>query len=255
MSIDQIVSLVSSIATFVATIIVLLTLFEMQKQRRNSMSPDLYFSGKSIHLHGEFSSENEVDFQWSETRFENKIDISTRRSLSYEVTNIGMGSAKEIEINWEYDSEDIITKINALDIHKLYKIKHTKNKELVQLLSIQSKSIGVLIDLKEERHCSYEFILSSQVKNEAAIMYLPNSYFYLLSIYIFLQIEKDFDNAINISRDFPKLKMNIIYKDIGGSIYKKNYEVNLNFYYYSMHDDNKPFQVLTSGSIEFTPVK
>lgn len=41
MTIDQIIALITSMATFITSIIVLLTLFEMQKQRKSTFMPDI----------------------------------------------------------------------------------------------------------------------------------------------------------------------------------------------------------------------
>ncbi|MGE5614838.1 MAG: hypothetical protein ACM3XR_10580 [Bacillota bacterium] len=256
MNIDQIISMISSIGTFIATIIVFFTLLEMRKQRKNSMSPELAFSRKRFYTY--YVPYN--DLLWVDKKLTGKkldnIGNNYHNSFSIETNNIGMGTAKDIDIKWEFDIKNLIDRINKLDKNKIYEIKYIENKDSYnKRLIIKYCNRLLFYDMENDLNDYHEYILSSQIKNETFSIYFPECFIKLISFLLYLFIDNDFKEINEIIHDFPKIKMQMNYYDIGGTKYQKNYLLKFNFYSFAKkQEESNLFKPAVDGFIEFVKI-
>lgn len=85
---------IGAIGTMVSLVFLFLQLKEMEKQRNESIKPDLY------PLLTSFSMEEIIDENGNVHIFPKEIDFIT-------IKNIGLGAAKSISLKWNYDLNEI----------------------------------------------------------------------------------------------------------------------------------------------------
>lgn len=97
MTIDQKIALGSCIGTLISSVIILLTLLEMNKQRKNAYRPDLVFSPTEFIIYGHDDGKSFTPWPFMEP------DICCPK-VFINLFNIGMGVAKNVSITWKFDS-------------------------------------------------------------------------------------------------------------------------------------------------------
>ena len=102
LSINEWIALISSIGTFFSSIFVLVTLFELRTQRKQSYIPELVIPDVCFNYNNEFPNYIKI---WAKDDDE---------MLSLKVHNIGRGVAKHIDFEWEYDIHGMIEQFYQL---------------------------------------------------------------------------------------------------------------------------------------------
>ena len=98
--------------TFLTLLVIYFTLFELKNQRESIYKPDLILSSsKSFYMYREKNNRKYFPSIWVNQRIDvndkklrnNLINDPKRNMISIPLYNIGMGAAKNVKINWEYD--------------------------------------------------------------------------------------------------------------------------------------------------------
>ncbi|MFA0551160.1 hypothetical protein AB4538_09880 [Vibrio lentus] len=220
LSINEWIALISSIGTFFSSIFVLVTLFELRTQRKQSYIPELVIPDVCFNYNNEFPNYIKI---WAKDDDE---------MLSLKVHNIGRGVAKHIDFEWEYDIHGMIEQFYKLkcedkgeifidtDENRLY---HQKNNEVLAGSSLSS----------DNRHV--DFMLSHHDGAETYNLELPNSYICIsTAIFKSAKTQEVFDLQRFDGALFP-LTLIAKYKDIGGSEIKKNFKVEVKFFVKSIN--------------------
>jgi hypothetical protein len=214
------IALVSSVGTFLSSIFVLITLFELRTQRKQSYIPDLIIPDVVFNYSNEFSNYIKI---W-------KMDND--EELSLKILNIGLGVAKDIHVEWEYDIYDTIKNFYLLssttkgDIHVDTASNRLVYVENGELLSNTSLSV-------DNQHIN--FLLPNNKNNEMHDLHLPNSYITIATaIYKNAKIGEVFDLKAFDGMISP-LTLSIRYKDVGGNNIIKKFKVEVKFFVKSIN--------------------
>lgn len=223
--IDRFIALVSSIAVLLTSIIILFTLFEMKKQRRSLYRPDLILTSNLFYVYAKDLYHEFHPFIWSCEKYDGEIE-KHKTSTNYFINfyNIGLGSAKFLKINWEFNYKKLFSEINKLKQKDDFEIK--LNKEFL-LYSLGDK-YSVRIQLDADNYYEINHSLPSHITKEQNSLRLPTSYFDLISIYIFYLIKNfknDFDKIFNFIKECPSLKLKISYYDIENNNHTQTFKV------------------------------
>lgn len=242
MSIDRVIALISSIGTLISSIIVLLTLLEMKKQRACSLMPDLIVGNKSFYLYYYCGK-----YYWCDKRIDKSEEIlgMNRDKLFVHVNNIGSGSAKNINVQWTYNVRDLVDIVNSKN-KKSYKVQY----DAPYVLSLNANEEQAAYALENELKKTYEFILSSNIKCENYLIDFPMSYLQLARMIISLDI-LDEKEVIKLF-DMFKVKLEMVFYDIEGIKYRKKYIGAFDFFFFRSYNSSidEP-QLITQGIIEF----
>jgi hypothetical protein len=232
MSLSDWLTLASSTAAMFATIISLLTLFELFKQRKASYKPDLcvlkrYFYVK---VNGGFSD-------WHDDKLANFTNASIQ------LVNIGAGAAKGINAEWHFDLNGLIENINSL-AKKHNQWLYIENKG--HLLSIKSNDGSFCWVNAKMSTFRFEYLLTSSQDPHGSILTLPPSYSYLIPIYVRLWMQ----NKLNLNEiKAPTLELKLSYSDIGKSNHFSTHKVECCFQSFMSSETDYEFGVsLVEGS-------
>ena len=220
MSIDQVVSLISSGGTFISTIIILFTLLEMGKQRRSAYKPDLILAKQRFYI---YQSQKETPFIWSTELLNEKEVEQHKKQMHIKAFNIGMGGAKSVEISYTFDVKLLLDMIKELDKDEHFSIEYDQEHKYK---FIYSKSLGVILH-KSDLSFSTDYLLATSVEKEPLEVRLPISYLLLISIVYYLGM-KDWGKFI--PPDIPPLKVKASYFDIGDNKHIKDFQLYIKPY-------------------------
>lgn len=215
LKVEEWIALVGAIATLMATIIVLLTLFEMMKQRKQSYMPDIVISDVCFNYESGLSTFADI---WT---------MDDKDFLSLKVHNIGLWAAKDINFRWHYDMHEMIERfykiskegkgeieIDSDDRRLFYK----KNGETLSACSLS-------ID-----NSHFEFLLPCRDEKDYLKLSIPNSYITIATaFYEHVSIQElvghnDFDFGLS------PMELIATYKDIGGRLLEKRFNVQIKFF-------------------------
>lgn len=234
-SLDQIISIIGQIATWVTLIVVYKTLKEMENQRISSYQPDLQIA--KVNLYGFIDLEDEIP---TISRWDNDPEKKDNQIVipSYFIYNIGAGAAKSIKIEYHLDYLKIVNSI------KDYCDKYSIPIEIVYENDILSFTLNgkCWFYFVTDQITIEPFLMPSSNDNEGIKIDFPYNYLDLLSIFIYLrfrdQPDREETSTSNNIEDiepeivFPYLNISLSYKDIGNNKYAKNFRTFINTSYY-----------------------
>lgn len=222
-----------NICTLLTSLISLLTLHEMMRQRRASMMPNILTKSRySIYLTA--SQELVVNdlkikkepFMWSNSDAVCNRDKFWIPQYNIQLINVGNGTATNIRYEWELDIEYYLAEISQKD---------------------KFKKVNILFDSKNKKliyHTLESMIITQGLKNtENKISYLQSSQiidielckeFILLysTLYYFTwnnteEIGDNHEEFLRKQQLFPYPKLIIKFCDISGKEYKKKFKTQI----------------------------
>ncbi len=227
---SPVINSVTVILTFITTIIILFTLFEMKQQRKAVYLPSLVFENLHFIIDWDIEKKdpNEFEFRDKPQKEKSQNDPFFPKIKVY---NIGFGSAKKIKINYSFDYKRFREQFELL----------INNEKLLWSLDFSDKYVKMESDdysaqfsiLDEE--IQINFILPSNIQYEPNFISLPNffSIAYPRILYVAFLFEQTYkEQNLRLLKDFPEVQMKLSYQDIGNNMYEKNYSIKFFNYFY-----------------------
>lgn len=204
--------------SLVSTVLVLLTLFEMQEDRNAAYRPDVSFSDTTVAITWEnMSTEGPSESFTTVAPEENSIStLYDSLSESYvfnaptelQMYNIGVGTAKDVTLIWDHES-NIAAFIKAFSIYENVNVSLQGN-----MLYVESPSQSFGQGVGTERIA--EFMLSST--EESCSVKFPYAYSFLI---------QELLSRAPIEADFPTFSLVITYSDVQNKTYSKEITVTV----------------------------
>lgn len=221
LTIDQWISLGTLILTFATTLIILFTLFEMSRQRKNSYKPHIVIPKQFIYAKTKKDPFSDI---WSLNSLKDISSKKLEKIKDYTISlyNLGLGPAKNIEMTWKFD-EDIIKKIKKISKKNDMLLVINKN-----FISVESEKRNIYHAVNRNLEDHRDYLLPSNISKEGLECQIPLSYKALMSLYIHLSWRDD--DALSNLNMFP-LYLAIYYEDISGKKYvqKFSFEIEIIF--------------------------
>lgn len=210
--------------TFIPVIAIILTLFtsgiayftlrEMQNQRKSSYQPDIILNLPDFYMYSFQHGTKHLPLLWTHNKQMDKENVK-REKIFANGYNIGIGSAKQLKVVWNFNIVAFLQKIKAKNKDNILNINFSKNLMIVKLAEAKTLEIAAIKNTEDQ----IDYIIPSQIKSEPVKFNIPIIYLHLVSILIFLENFKEFNTNIN----FIPLKMNLSYRDIGNTEHKKEF--------------------------------
>ena len=217
------------LSTLITAIIVLFTLFEMQRQRKTTYQPQIVIADGSTIINYPDKSDPLI-FEWTSKEieidkikdFENIFDYPHYYYPKIKAFNIGEGFARKINIRWLVDFDYLQNALNDLS-----------NKKHLDF-TIQSDKNGFVCSRNGTEFCSFvsgaddiclEYILPIRIKEEVAEIDLPSGFcdMYAMFIQFMGYTPRLTPNCYYFAP--PLIKIIITYLDIGNNKYSKKYHL------------------------------
>lgn len=229
MTLDQKISLFYSIITAATSVIVLLTLFEIAKQRKSSYKPDIFLASQNFYAQKSGLAKSMLPIAWSEY-----LSVEHNYQLEYllNIYNIGNGSAKNISVQWNLELDEIIGEINldAKDINYQLHLEKNDDSQIFIVETIDNEESTSSVNTKLDLNPKYDYLLPSSVDKEGLKIRLPATIIFLIAIRFMLWSKK---SDRKYDKIFPWIGMTISYEDIGGSKHVKGFKFDFSLIMHS----------------------
>lgn len=218
------------IISIISTILVLLTLFEMQAARNATYLPNISLANTEVAISWDsnespFISE-EVETIISKMITDNDIKINALPKLK--IYNIGVGTAKDITFAWNTE-KNVKQFMNILNSYDDINISFEKG-----MINIKTSSIEHSI--WEPDQSKIDFLLNST--KEYDTLPFPLAYYELIK-------ETYIKNDI---KEFPILYLAVSYSDVQGKIYNDIIHIYANISFLNQNPDGSGFCIFTLTS-------
>lgn len=235
-TINIIIATISALATVVAAIIYYLTLNELKKQRENTSRPHLFIDKIYFNVQGFRKGKYLMPIKWTTEKmnsvileFTNELKISEFYLKCY---NIGFGTATNVSVDFHYDIDLFLSKINELEkeINENDRIKIEKNNAFISFSNenseMPSRKFGIAIENNLKHYVTY--ILPTNIKNEPVDLKLPSHYLELLNVYVYYLMT--IENNKELDYSVPEITTKIKYSDINKKLTEESFTIvtNLN---------------------------
>lgn len=112
MTTDQLIAMVGQAATWVTVVVVFLTLREMGRQRKQSLQPELVIP--RVLLHGALDNDYfPTDWSTESSNQDESVKLK-RRYPNVTIYNLGVGSATNIDLRWDFHPAATLQTANQL---------------------------------------------------------------------------------------------------------------------------------------------
>jgi hypothetical protein len=231
-SMNTLINHLAGIGTFISSIIALIALRELIKQRRAMYQPSLFLNEFTLSVKGNPLAESKNFFYFKTHNLheaENKKD-KTKHSISSQVfmENLGYGIANQVNYKWDFDYKRALKILCKLDDEFSFEIR---NNEKSILLTRNNKFYGTYDFERISKESKIDFIKPENLQLNKKPLSIPMLITSIHMDYVLIKnkMTTEICNKFNYEKyeNFPKPKLLITYKDIAGKKYNNKYEFNL----------------------------
>ncbi|EGQ7810900.1 hypothetical protein I6Y99_004968 [Vibrio parahaemolyticus] len=217
MTVEQWISLSASIGACLSAIAALFAVKLSSKHSSASYKPELVISRKSFYS----AITTSMPKEWSEMDVSESNESYRRNSFTIPLSNVGLGAAKQIEVNWSFPIDSTVKSINTITqknhIPSYFKYEN-------EILSFETegdnKSVSMWVNQKSNK---LDFVLPSSVETTPTELLLPPAYSELISAWIYFHFKSDKKEQFP---EFPMIKAKVTFFDIGGKKHTCKFEIS-----------------------------
>jgi hypothetical protein len=226
MTVDQYISVGTSVAAFLAAFATLLTVWQIAKQRKATYRPDIVVMRARVITTGELSDETIAPLlKWK--RSEEEADRKDILGNDYPLllVNIGMGAATSVSTKWEFPMESFVS-----ETRRIARVRGVPEE-------IEFRSNGGVSHVKpqitsfwtNQKSGYFDYLLPASIDHEPIKLDLPSAYILAVAAHMSL-----FLKALNYDdREGPKvppLKLSLEFNDIAGQKHRTSYDIEFHWY-------------------------
>jgi hypothetical protein len=250
-------------ATLLTSIVSLLTLNELKKQRYLASTPKLHIISPknliSIKNKKYIDIEKELPTDWGSKDIKLKKSedgdvFPSMYSIPLKIINTGSSSALNTQINWSYDHEsvnNIVKQFNELGIGEEVEISHP----------LEDSHIG--FSLKNRKYYTHlsngsiDYILPYSNLNQETEIFIPD----ILSLFVILKLSVLSLSEVENPHEYSIFTLNaeITYYDNINVLHKENYNIQFHpialMWEYGDKDTNKKYRIFEKAFISFDAQK
>ena len=136
-SIEHFIGILASIGTLMAAIVALWTVRVMKRQMHSTYLPEIFVSAD--HSNAIVIQEDSEDIYRRIACFYDTGGVGEKNGLRIILNNVGLGAAKNIIINWIFDHESAIKKIDQILIGSEFSMKLSSSKRTISIRDSRSE--------------------------------------------------------------------------------------------------------------------
>jgi|JI10StandDraft_1071094.scaffolds.fasta_scaffold02892_13 hypothetical protein len=235
-------SFLKNIFQIIGALISIITLFYLYNQYKTSLKPDIIINDSNAAMIAErYITNGYVHYLFANDSIK-KGDLiqeaytsgssyiispgANNNSFVFNLTNVGLGVAKNVTLSWSFDSLEVVRLFND-------------NLPVPYLDSVKlEKSVFTFFDREGENYYyknmppfndTVNYILPVNNSKEVISSKLPNLYLSLYSCYSILKNYNQSNSHLSkeIDGDFPLLHLTVSYFDIANNPYTKHYSIKI----------------------------
>ena len=216
MTVDQIIALGASLGACVSAIAAFLAIRQIGRQREASYRPELALSRTAIRSTRD--NEKALPTLWTESSNPEpaKAEWPEHRLLVV-VRNVGLGTAKEVNVSWSFPIEEAVHKANQLaGISRVFKYEAGKlDFQMDDTLQVSSM-------WRNQQRDSIDYIMPASIERDPTLLRVPNAYALLVSALVFFYAKT---RHPPMELTLPVLKLDVSYSDISQLTHSESFEI------------------------------
>lgn len=206
---------IALVVNIIISLILFWTLFEIRAQRLSMYVPELLIKEKMIEFHVDLSKKyfnvNTLPYPAFDSIDEIIKGPDKYESDNYlEIHNIGLGTAKNVEVEFSFNIWDFIELIKELDTNKIFEIKEIGNGFTITV-GKTTKGKNILFFLNKDKN-TFNYVYLKN--NNEVIFPMPPSFITLYGIYWALVPLDSNTSFKSLIKKLPRVRIDIKYKDI-----------------------------------------
>ena len=230
--VSKIIRRIELLVTILSLLLVFFTLQEMQNARNAAYRPDIYISDSGFLVIWNSEGKLVDDYPDHLPNFYTNYDSIPM----FEMKNIGIGTAKQIEFNWNYKS----------NIQKLCEYHYSINPQVDFKCSLNNHSIFLVIDGSPTQFGNWNDKISFPfLHNEEHNQSLLFPYVYQMIIKDIYSKHLTNEEISSIIPKIPNIEASISYSDIQGKHYYKKLNIICNTTLASVREDSSGYAIIT----------
>ncbi len=219
MSIDQIISLATSIGACLSAIAAFLAVKQVSKQRESSYKPEFVLARTSFGGLSNPISKGEIPDTWL-IRKDLEEEGNYRQPFSMPLRNVGLGAAKSVKVSWCFPIEDIVSNVNELAQKSLIPAYFEYENGM---LSLKSDELGPFISMwGNQKKKNIDFVLPAQIDSSPVELELPHAYIKIVSALVYFSAKSENFRSFP---EIPRLNISMEFSDIGGSKHSAQFSI------------------------------
>ncbi len=216
---------IALVFNIITSLILIWTLREIRAQRLSMYVPELLIKEKMIEFHVEISKKYFNVCTLSYPHFDSVEEVmkgpDKYNSNDYlEIHNIGLGTAKNVEVEFIFNVGEYIELIKELDKNNIFEIQEGDNGFIISV-GKSGKGREILFFLIKDKNTTFNYVY---LKNNSEVIFpMPSSFITLYGIYwslVPLDLDTSFESLIE---KLPQVRIKIKYKDISNRELTKNF--------------------------------
>ncbi len=223
MTVDQIIALAASLGACLAAVATFLTVFQMSMQRKATYRPELAIAQVVIESSVKTDSVRSLEsfMHWADAGDARRTspDSPLPTSLPIKLTNIGLGAAKHVTVQWSFPFDAVIEEINAacreLDLTEALKFTNER---------LTSTIVGTTSFWHNQKQDKLDYVLPASFEGEPAHLRLPDAYVLTVATAMFVYFRPD-SKMVSKLEKLPPLTVTLDFEDIGGDKYHAAYDI------------------------------
>lgn len=213
--------LFTSFISILTLIAIYLTIAEMKNQRKSSFRPNFVMKSQVYGIR--FNDEKYLNYDiLKENEMKNSSGSNEPPFISAKLFNVGLGPAKYLEFEWDYNIVNLISFLNKNQSQFNFVIEK-KNDNQNNLFIYRKDKQLIKNDLGFKNYRDYALPVS--ISSHGIEVFIPSSYLDILVSVAFLykisESKKEILKYYEIFRSNLKIKTMVLYKDIEGNSYKQ----------------------------------
>lgn len=225
MTVDQIISGIASLAALAVALATFLTVWQIAKQRRTSYRPELVVSGQSFDTEDQEGPREISSFlDWREYEAAKKRDTKPELSkFSLHLSNIGLGAAKDVSIEWDFPIERFIREI----------VDFAQEAKVPVQISFKNGAVSIEKPMmfsiwKNQRRNALDYVLPAAVQGEPFYLKVPHAYIVTMAAAVYVFFHPDAMGLKGFDRlKIPPLNVRLQFEDIAGDKHSAAYDIDL----------------------------
>src|SRR3990167_3306641 len=222
------IDIVGHTATWVSVLIVYFTLREMSVQRKQSYKPHIIILRRYFFGYNKKYGEYFIPDLWSGSQLRKEQISQIERSEVYlEAINVGLGAAKEIDLEWKFDHNKTIKEINGIYSSKSIPISLDLSMSGLLTLNIKDTYTSMLM-LSNNLKDSHDYLSPVSIDKEKLRIKIPWAIQIIMSLWVHALLSLSQEEISSHDWNKKEFELIIKYKDIGEVIHTTLFKVAMN---------------------------
>lgn len=232
----------SAIFTIVSGVVSAITLYYLYSQYKTSLKPDIIINDANAAMIVErYNTNGYIHYCFANDSIDRRQLIykaytsgstyiispaAEYNSFVFNLTNVGLGVAKNIELSWSFDTLAVIKVFNDhMPVPYLDSIKAENS----SFIFFDKEGKNYYHELIDPRDSKINYIIPINSSAQTASSKLPYLYLRLYSCFAILSnfIQTNSTLTKEIKGEFPPLHLRVTYYDISNNIYHRHYLISI----------------------------